>query len=155
MALFNSIEPVSIEEAINSPTVSLVMIRKRLEDGENRVRKFVAYSIMEILKFFNIGKMPSTEQISMAVNHIIMDFYYLTMSDIKMVISMAQRGMLGEIYGHIDGQTIYSWFSKYNDMRIEIGMNMTQDEHERITASEKQTREVYSASQHIKRTTSI
>ena len=48
----------------------------------------------------------------------ILDSYpYFTLADINLIFKKAKKGDFGQIYDRLDGQIIFSWFTKYNSLR--------------------------------------
>lgn len=59
----------------------------------------------------------NTAQIMETCAMIMDDFYFLNLADVRLVMSRAKKGEYGQLYGRIDGQIIYQWFSQYFEER--------------------------------------
>ena len=85
--------------------------------GEERVMACLALWINDLQSFLNISAKMNTAQIMETCAMIMEDFYFLNLADVRLVMSRAKKGEYGQLYGRIDGQIIYQWFSEYFEER--------------------------------------
>lgn len=101
----------------NSEAYSLSGMRKIY--GECEVVFMLAAWIIDIQRFLNISAKMDSGQINETARMILDDFWALNSADVNLVMSRAKRGFYGQLFGRIDGQIIYQWFSQYFDERCE------------------------------------
>lgn len=87
------------------------------EVGELEVFKFIARWILNCQDFLNLSQKMNDVQVAETSRMIATDFWMLNVADVALVFSMAKKGYFGTMYGRIDGQIIYQWFTKYLEQR--------------------------------------
>ncbi len=102
----------SIKKAVESETVSLVVLKKM--SSEKMVIDYIMLWITRLNKFLNISRKMNLEQMKQTAEYILQDYYYLKQSDLYYIFSQAEKGRYGEFYECLDGAKILSWFEKYD-----------------------------------------
>lgn len=100
---------------VNSGLSALSVLRK--EHGEQKVMACLALWINDLQSFLNISAKMNAPQIMETCAMILDGFYFLNLADVRLVMSRAKKGEYGQLYGRIDGQIIYQWFSEYFEER--------------------------------------
>ena len=103
---------------LNSGLSALSVLRK--EHGEQKVMACLALWINDLQSFLNISAKMNAPQIMETCAMILDDFYFLNLADVRLVMSRAKKGEYGQLYGRIDGQIIYQWFSEYFEERSRL-----------------------------------
>lgn len=97
----------------NLPTIGTV---KRIY-GDDFAQAYIETWIVNISEFINIGKNMNANQVYETAQMVLDEFPYFTLADINLVFKKAKKGDFGQIYDRLDGQIIFSWFTKYNQLR--------------------------------------
>lgn len=97
----------------NLPTIGTV---KKVY-GDDFAQAYIETWIVNISEFVNIGKNMNENQIYETAQMILDSYPYFTLADINLVFKKAKKGDFGQIYDRLDGQIIFSWFTKYNQLR--------------------------------------
>lgn len=87
------------------------------QDGKAVARAVVGKLVADVVKFFNVGKTMSAQQIATTTDLILEEFPHLKPVDIHLCFSMAKKGKFGPVYDRVDGQVIIGWLSEYDWMR--------------------------------------
>lgn len=124
-----SIKVLNEKDVFLSKNTSLALMSKNV--GEINVKALLAYVIADLVKFFNVGKMMTTNQIAATVELILEDvnFSRLKIDDFKLCFNRAKKGEYGAVYDRIDGQVIFNWLNIYFNQRIEIADNQSYSQH--------------------------
>lgn len=85
--------------------------------GDDFAQAYIETWIVNISEFVNIGKNMNENQIYETAQMILDSYPYFTLADINLVFKKAKKGDFGQIYDRLDGQIIFSWFTKYNQLR--------------------------------------
>jgi hypothetical protein len=97
----------------NLPTIGTV---KKVY-GDDFAQAYIETWIVNISEFVNIGKNMNENQIYETAQMILDSYPYFTLADINLIFKKAKKGDFGQIYDRLDGQIIFSWFTKYNQLR--------------------------------------
>lgn len=115
MRLFrNHLTPLA---CANSGSYSLSALR-RIHNEDSVIMMLVAW-ISNLQRFLNVSAKMDAAQMYETCRMILDDFWALNSADVNLVMSRAKRGFYGQLFGRIDGQIIYQWFSQYFDERCE------------------------------------
>ena len=85
--------------------------------GDDFAQAYIETWIVNISEFVNIGKNMNENQIYETAQMILDSYPYFTLADINLIFKKAKKGDFGQIYDRLDGQIIFSWFTKYNSLR--------------------------------------
>lgn len=85
--------------------------------GDDFAQAYIETWIVNISEFVNIGKNMNENQIYETAQMILDSYPYFTLADINLIFKKAKKGDFGQIYDRLDGQIIFSWFTKYNQLR--------------------------------------
>lgn len=144
LTLQSKYKAISVKNEIdvfNSNTKALCLMKPEI--GEVGLKALVSYAVADLVKFFNVGKTMTPEQIAQTAEFIIEDFYMLKIEDIKLCFNRAKKGEYGQLYDRLDGQIILSWISKYFNNRLNIAEAISQSEHLENKQSIKNMRHVF------------
>ena len=85
--------------------------------GDDFAQAYIETWIVNISEFVNIGKNMNENQIYETAQMIMDSYPYFTLADINLIFKKAKKGDFGQIYDRLDGQIIFSWFTKYDSLR--------------------------------------
>lgn len=85
--------------------------------GDDFAQAYIETWIVNISEFVNIGKNMNENQIYETAQMILDSYPYFTLADINLIFKKAKKGDFGQIYDRLDGQIIFSWFTKYDQLR--------------------------------------
>jgi len=88
------------------------------ELGDMHVKAILTIIIIDLVKFFNIGKSMNDEQVGQTIQLIQDEFWMLKPEDFKLCFNNAKKGLYGKVYDRIDGQIIIEWLKKYLNERM-------------------------------------
>ena len=120
----------TIEQSIEAHTPTLSLIRK--EKGDDYVESYVKLWIIDFQMSVNLKTKLSEFQIDALAEMLLSDFWGLTISDVKNVLTWAKKGKYGEFYESLSIHKMYQWFAEYFDERCEVYAMRTQREHDII-----------------------
>ena len=118
---YGEITVKNCEDAIYNDLPSLVKIKKEM--GANKLLIFIMDIILNVVKFFNIGKTMNVEQAKNTAEIIINEYYYLKPSELKYCFNKGKMGVYGKLYDRIDGAVFFDWINQYLEERLEICTN--------------------------------
>lgn len=91
------------------------------EGGEQVIQDFLSLCIVDYLEYLTLGdnNTMGANQIRQTVELILEepDFRSMMIEDYKLFFNQAKKGMFGQIYGRVDGQTIITWLRQYLEDR--------------------------------------
>lgn len=112
---WNSINPRTLQDVFNAPSVGLSTIRKEM--GEQKLQAMMVKWMNRFLSFYSTNGTMDVFQLADTINLIIEAYPHYTIYDFKLFFKKAKLGVFGEVFGRIDGQVILSWLSKYDIAR--------------------------------------
>lgn len=121
----------SVADALMSGNPAMALIRK--EKGRDSAITLLSAIITNGLKYFNVGKGMTPEQVVLAADLILTDYHYLKADEVAYTFRLAATGRFGKIYDRIDPAVILEWVSEFDSLRTIEAENMT------IKASNKPT----------------
>lgn len=110
---------MTIKEALASPTPSLGMFSKIINNGDDIVIALITETLTDLNSFFNLpdnGYMTPS-QIQETAKMIFKDYNALKIEDIRVCFGNGKKGHYGQLYARIDGQIIMMWLSQYSTDR--------------------------------------
>ena len=87
------------------------------------------FAINDVLKFVNVGKTMSGEQMKSTCKEILEEFHYLNAADLAICFGKGKRGNYGQLYDRFDGMIVMDWLSKYVEDRLTVAENISQQKH--------------------------
>lgn len=105
----------SVSDALMSSNPAFAVIRKA--KGRDSAMTLLAAIITNGLKYFNVGKGMTPEQVVLAADLILTDFHYLKPDEVAMTFRMAASGRFGKIYDRIDPAVIMEWMAEFDSFR--------------------------------------
>lgn len=103
-------------DIIQSKNPSIVRISK--ENGEQIAISMMRTLIVDVVKFFNLGKSMGASQVHQTAELILESYGQYKFDDWRLCFKMAKLGQFGTIYDRIDGNVIFDWFDKYLEIRF-------------------------------------
>lgn len=119
-----------LSEAINSNSHPIGEIQTIVTEGDVFVKALVYYILTDLLKFVNVGKTMSADQINQTVDFILKDYAFLKVEDFKLFTQKFKRGIYGKLYDRIDGQIILEALDIYVYERMEQAQHESDLKHE-------------------------
>lgn len=109
----------SIAQVIESNRPSLVNIINK--NGAGNTKAIVAIAIIDVCKFFSVGKSISQDQVQEIAELIIENYNHFSMADIAVCFKLAKTGKLsgGKLYDRLDGNIICLWLNEYEELKRE------------------------------------
>lgn len=118
----------SVPDIFRAKTPSLARLKK--EYGERLPVDYLMLWILAINDMVNVGNKMTAFQIEYTAKLIYKENPLLTIADIKFVFDKAVSGAFGELYNRIDSAMICTWFRKHWSERLDIGEQVSQEQHE-------------------------
>ncbi|WP_410962762.1 hypothetical protein, partial [Salmonella sp. SAL4446] len=81
------------------------------------IKGLLTIAVVDLVKFFNVGKTMGAEQVAQTVNFILSDFWMLKIDDVKLCFDNAKRGKYGKVYDRMDGAVILEWLQTHFEAR--------------------------------------
>jgi hypothetical protein len=106
----------SFDDVFDSKTPSLSAINKEL--GDMHTKAILTIILIDLIKFFNIGKSMNDEQVGQTIQLIQEEFWMLKPEDFKLCFNNAKKGLYGKVYDRLDGQIILEWLGRYLSERM-------------------------------------
>lgn len=98
--------------------------------GDDVVIDVLFNQISKAILFFGVSKANVSDEVIKEACMFIKDEYKdLTIQDINYIIKKAKNGDFGEIYGHISGSVIVSWFKKYREEKTAFFEQKNENAH--------------------------
>lgn len=114
LAINKVIKELTIQGAIETGT-QLSKIKK--DCGEQKAVRLVFKLLQRLSKRLNIkGGLDDELMIDIADN-VVLDYWFLKLEEIAMILDKAGKGGYGKIYDRLDMATIYDWFNQYQNER--------------------------------------
>lgn len=111
----SAIRVTTIESAMSGATPALSTVRKY--QGDELAKDAVVEIITEAALMLNIGKNLKTHQIEFLADEILLNWYYLTLEEIKYLMRQGITGKYGELYDRLDVAVISGWLERYDEQR--------------------------------------
>lgn len=109
--------------AIDSDELSLVALRKSVNNGDFFAKTILIYALNNVRDFINVERNLTNPQIEILSEMIVAKYGHYKMSEIKSVL---YNGMMKEkIYGRLDGNMIMQWFEAYDCERVQKAMELS------------------------------
>lgn len=102
-------------KAIDSNLPTIARVKK--EFGFDFIQAYIEGWIVNFVKYVNVGKNMSDEQIFETAIFICTEFYMLNIADINLIFKKAKMGVYGQFYDRLDGMVIIGFFEKYYNER--------------------------------------
>ena len=83
----------------------------------------MAKIIIDVVMFFNVGKIMNDNQAAQTADLIIEEYYFLKPDDFKLCFNRAKKGLYGKVYDRIDGAVILEWLGRYEKERGSMAMD--------------------------------
>jgi hypothetical protein len=120
----------------NTPTLGLM----KKEIGVNASTDILTILVVDIVKFFNVGKTFNKEQVIATVELILDEFPEISIADLKLCFNKAKLGEYGKLYDRLDGAIIFSWVREYCDNKMSWAINRSENEHRKYKDHENYAR---------------
>lgn len=121
MLYYKALHPKTVNDVFQSPSCSIAVMNKNF--GETKLRAFMAKIIIDVVMFFNVGKIMNDNQAAQTADLIIEEYYFLKPDDFKLCFNRAKKGLYGKVYDRIDGAVILEWLGRYEKERGSIAMD--------------------------------
>lgn len=130
MPYYNALHPKTVNDVFQSPSCSIAVMNKNF--GETKLRAFMAKIIIDVVMFFNVGKIMNDVQAAQTADLIIEEYYFLKPDDFKLCFTRAKKGYYGKVFDRIDGQVIFEWLNQYTNDRMTTASDTSIHEAERF-----------------------
>ena len=121
MLYYKALHPKTVNDVFQSPSCSIAVMNKNF--GETKLRAFMAKIIIDVVMFFNVGKIMNDNQAAQTADLIIEEYYFLKPDDFKLCFNRAKKGLYGKVYDRIDGAVILEWLGRYEKERGSMAMD--------------------------------
>lgn len=116
----------------NSHSNALSGLKK--EFGVSKVSSALNVLIIDLIKFYAVGKNIGAEQVQETTRLILQDFYFLKIEDFRLFFDRMKSGHYGQVYDRMDGNVILVNLRKYCDERMDFAANMQLEKHKQVKA---------------------
>lgn len=120
------------KDAIFAPSPNIQGLAREL--GDAHAKAILTVILIDLIKFFNLGKSMNDEQVAQTVVLIQEEFYMLKPEDFKLCFNNVKKGLYGDVYDRIDGQVIMKWLDKYTIGRMNYSADLQIQRHNEIKA---------------------
>lgn len=107
----------SYEDVFQSKSPALSGLKKEL--GDAHVKALLTIIFVDLVKFFNVGKSMSNDQLAQTISLVQDEYWMLKPEDFKLCFNNAKKGVYGKVYDRLDGQVIFEWLDKYLKDRMD------------------------------------
>lgn len=121
----------SIAEVLGSDSKVLAAVRK--ESGKDALNGLISLWLVNLCKFFSVGKQMGETQITETAELIGNDYYFLKIDDLAVFGNKFKSGHYGQIFDRIDGNVILIALSKYCEERVSVAEIKNLEKHKDIT----------------------
>lgn len=122
-------EITTIEKAMTSQYPALVSIRK--VKGEAEAMKVMVGFIAELMKYINVERTFTSEQVKKLAVDILDEYYYLKTADIRLFFDRIVKGYYGEIYNNLSMEKVHIWLRKYVEERMMLAEDRSLANHDK------------------------
>lgn len=102
------------------------------EYGDVHTKAILTIIIIDVIKFFNVGKSMSNVQVAQTIELIQQEYWMLKPEDFKLCFNNAKKGLYGQVYDRIDGQVILSWIQKHIENRFQHSEQQSIQKHDKL-----------------------
>lgn len=134
--LLNS-EVKTISEALGNVSKPLSVISK--ENGKDALNGLISLWLINLCKFFSVGRQIGESQITETAKLIAKDYYFLKIDDLVVFGNKFKSGHYGQVFDRVDGNVILIALSKYCEERIAVAETENLEKHKEL----KQATETY------------
>lgn len=133
---FNRIEVKTVLDIIKLDSPSLSVIRK--DSGEEKTMASLNAVIIDLAKFFSVGRGMNSEQVKETSRLVLKSYYYLKIEDLKLFSDNFKAGMYGKTFDRIDGNVILLAMAEYVESRMTEAESYNLQKHKEEIAAESQ-----------------
>ena len=108
----------TISDALDAGTPSLASLKR--EKGEKYAKAYLKAWIIYFQNLLNLKNKLNGDMIDFAVDEVFAHYWYITIADIKNVLTWALNGVYGEFYESLTIPKVVGWFSKYAEDRMDL-----------------------------------
>lgn len=127
---YNQLQVKTFNDVILSNSPSLALMKK--ECGDVHTKAVLTIILIDLIKFFNIGKSMNDVQLAQTIQLIQEEYWMLKPEDFKLCFNNAKKGMYGQVYDRIDGQVIISWLNKHLESRLSFSESEVIRKHDQL-----------------------
>jgi len=106
----------SVDKVLDCSSIELREIISEVS-GEKCIKVVCGY-IVDLNEFFNFDRLMSVDQIKNTAGIIINQYPKLQIHELWYIFTRAKMGVLGEMYGSIDGNKILIWIKRYLAIKL-------------------------------------
>lgn len=128
--LLQNSEANTISDALGSVSKSLSVIGK--ENGKGALNGLISLWLINLVKFFSVGKAMGESQVSETAKLISKDYYFLKIEDLIVFGNKFKSGHYGQVFDRIDGNVILIALSKYCEERIAVAEAQNLEKHKEL-----------------------
>jgi len=136
LAHFNRIEVRTVLDIIKTDSPSLSVIRK--DNGEEKTMAAINAVIIDLAKFFSVGRSMNAEQVKETARLVIKSYYYLKVEDLKLFSDNFKAGLYGKTFDRIDGNVILLALAEYVEGRMNAVEAYNLQKHKETIAAESE-----------------
>lgn len=126
----------NVKDVIKADQNSIVLCRKQLNDDV--VIDTIDAMILHLLGTINVHQTLTSEQIDELIEIIIVDYYFISITELAYIFRQAIKGKLGKVDTFaLNIHTVVSWLNEYQEQRISEFMTANQRNHD-LTKSGKE-----------------
>jgi len=126
----------TVKDVIRADQNSIVLCRKQLQDEV--VQDTIEAMILHLLGTINVHQTLTDEQIEELIEIIIVDFYYISITEIAYIFRQARKGKYGKIDSYaLNIHVVTMWLEKYQEQRIQEFVISNERNHD-LTKSGKE-----------------
>lgn len=93
------------------------------EIGFQSASDILTILIVDVVKFFSVGKGMNKEQVIATTELILEEFTEICIADLKLCFNKAKLGEYGTLYDRMDGGVILNWITQYCDNKMSHFIN--------------------------------
>jgi len=106
----------TIDDSIAAKTPQMSLIKR--EKGEKYTLGYLKLWLIYLQGNLNVKNKLSEDMIDLTAQTILDDFWWITLSDVKNIVTDALMGRYGEFYESLGIPKIISWFDSYSRMKF-------------------------------------
>lgn len=123
-------EVKTISEALGSTSKALSVIGK--ENGKDALNGLISLWLINLCKFFSVGKAMGDNQVKETAKLISQDYYFLKIEDLVVFGNKFKSGHYGQVFDRVDGNVILIALSKYCEERIAVAESNNLEKHKEL-----------------------
>lgn len=132
----NKIVAKNFNDSIYSKEVATIATMKKYR-GEGMTQLWLTNWILQLSRFFAVKGGIEENQLEVAAELIIEDFFYFTIADFTLFGKKAIKGEFGTTYNRFDVPTLLEWLNKYRGQRFQYAMQQNAKNQRQIERAEK------------------